>query len=83
MLMIEQPKERNMSDSERVLKVGPSMQISVPERWTTGEVAPERRLGAESVRFRRAERGGSKGSARETCPTRPCSKNVKGRTCSP
>lgn len=78
--MMEQPRERKMSDSERVLNVGPSMQIRVPEGWTTGEVGPERRLGAESVRFRSVERGGSKGSAREMCPTRPRSKNVKGRT---
>ena len=81
--MMVQPRERKMSDSERVLKVGPSMQIRVPEGWTMGEVAPERISGAESVRCRRAERGGSKGSARETCPTRPRSKTVKGRTCSP
>lgn len=81
--MMEQPSERKISDSERVLNVGPSMQIRVPEGWTTGEVEPERRLGAEIVRAKRAERGGSKGSAREMCPTRPCSKNVNGRTCSP
>lgn len=47
--MMEQPRERKMSDSERVLNVGPSMQIRVPEEWTTGEVVPERRLGAEIV----------------------------------
>lgn len=80
MLMMEQPRERKMRDSERVLKVGPSMQMRVPDGCTIGEVGPERSLGTDRVWFKRAERGGSKGSARDTCPTRPPSKKVKGRT---